>query len=138
MELFGDKKSDKTLSDLILGDQGRVAVSADGKEHHFPAGTPDDVMDRAMAAYAQANTPRDFGHPTLNSIAGAMDTVVQPLETLGQMGTDMMTLNKLDEITALPGAAYDALTTDQSFGDAYRKRLTSQEARAQALEERNP
>jgi peptidoglycan hydrolase-like protein with peptidoglycan-binding domain len=89
-------------------------------------------------AKATANTPRDFGHPALNTIAGLMDTVVQPMETLGQMGTDMMTLNKLDEITALPGAAYDALTTDQSFGDAYGKRLASQEARAQALEERNP
>jgi hypothetical protein len=119
----------------------RIAQSADGKQHVFPAGTPDDVIDRAMSEYAaqsQANAPRDFGNPTLNSIAGAMDTVVKPLETFGQKATDMMTLGGLDEITAAPGAAYDAMTTDQSFGDAYSKRLSDQEARAKALSERDP
>jgi hypothetical protein len=119
----------------------RIAQSADGKQHVFPAGTPDDVIDRAMSEYAaqsQANAPRDFGNPTLNSIAGAMDTVIKPLETFGQKATDMMAVGGLDEITAAPGAAYDALTTDQSFGDAYGKRLTGQEARAKALSERDP
>jgi hypothetical protein len=91
---------------------------------------------------------RDFGSPVLNTIANTMDIVVNPLETFGQKATDMMALGKLDEITALPGAIYDALqpktlsdlVTGQprDFGGAYAKRLSEQEARAKMLEERNP
>lgn len=110
----------------------------DGNGRKYKVTAPDEQSAVAALKKMQAEDKPDYGSPALNKAYEVIESVMSPLESFGRSATDMMALNKLDEILALPGAAFDAATSDQSFGDAYTNRLTAMEVKGQNLTDKNP
>jgi hypothetical protein len=117
------------MATFLLQDEG-------GRKYKVTA--PDEQSAVAAFKKMQAQPTPDYGSPALNSAYNAIETIMSPMESYARRASDAMALNKMDEMLAVPGAAYDAAAGGQSFGDAYTNRLTGMEIKDQQLKDKNP
>lgn len=152
--IFGDKKSDKSLSDLVVdrggpkqpeNDFARIkanvqkmvdgrAPEADIDGYLATEGMTPDVF----AARVKQTQPLDYGNDTLNMIVNGVESVMSPLEAVGDAGSDMMTLGKMDEILAGGKAGVDALFNGVPFKEAYANEEKRLRTDREAMEAEHP
>lgn len=106
-----------------------VAISADGKEHHFPIGTPQDVVSGAMKRYAQNSQEGQFGITA---------PIMGPLRSFADRATDMMMLGKKEEILSGMEAPIEAIARHKPLGQAYSDVLARNEANAAQIQGEHP
>jgi hypothetical protein len=124
-----DDAPDSIKAALDKGYKPYVDVTKNGKDIFTIEGTEDSIFAAVGKGYKQIDE---------HSRQKAEEDAPSTLESYGRGLAQGATLNFSDEIIGGVEGAFDSLTSDKSFGDAYREhRDESREANAEA-EARNP